>query len=119
MDWILENLSLIGNIVTVVAVAGVWAWMRWSGNRDELERDLQRLLDEGLKFLQDWSGDRMHEVTQEQVWAAADWFYDTYVSGSFLAGRVDKSDMRSLLWGMFCRWRDNHVGARAAIAGEW
>jgi len=119
MEWILDNLAVIANVATILAVAGVWAWQRWSGKRTELERDLERLLDEGLRFMRDWSGDRMHEVTQEQVWTVADWFYDHHGVGTFLETRVDQSSGRSMFWGAFCRWRDNYVGARAAMVGEW
>lgn len=117
MEWVLENLNEVLSVVSLLAVAVVYLYLRYYQSREQLEKDLRQLIRDGMDFLKDWAGDQVAEVTQEQVYQAADWFYRSYVEGTPLGHLVDKEGLRAMFWSAFCRWRDQFVGARAMLLG--
>ena len=113
MDWILANLATILGVLTSLAVGGVWLWVRYRGQQDKLMSDLKQLLQDALAYLQGWAKDRLDEVTQEDVYNVAAWFYDAYVLDSPLKAIVSREQFRALLWSAFERIRGQRVGCSA------
>ena len=116
MEWIIANLETILSVLTVLAVGGTWLWLRYKGQEDKLMGDLKQLLQDALAYLQGWAKDRLDEVTQEDVYNVADWFYDAYVLGSPLEAIVSREQFRTLLWSAFERIRGQKVGCNAFMA---
>lgn len=115
MTWLLENTQLVFTIITVVVVGVGWLCVRYRGQRARLQRDLEKLLHDGLDYLQRWAGDHLDEVTRVDVDRAADLLYDRYVAGTALARLVSRVAFRSALWGAFCEWRKRFAEVRVAI----
>ena len=115
-DWIFANWDTIVSLLTVLAVGGVWLWVRYRGQQDKLLGDLKQLLQDALAYLQGWAKDRLDEVGQEDVYKVADWFYDAYVLGSPLEAIVSREQFRALLWSAFERIRGQKVRCNAFMA---
>lgn len=115
IDWIMENFTLITNVVIVVGVGGVWLWLRYSRDQDRLWADLQQILRDALAFLLDWAHDRLDEVTEADVAKVADWFYEKYVVGTAFERLISREQFRAMLWVAFNRMRGHDVQIRAVM----
>ena len=118
MEWLLDNYEFVFYVVSVIIVVGLYARHRWWHDGDQLNRDLERLLTEGLDFLKGWAGEQAGNVTQEQVWRVADDIYLRYIEGTPLARFVDQARVRGALWGLFTRWRDEFTAEAFALPAK-
>jgi len=118
MEWIAANFDMVLSISTVIVVVGAWLWLRYHGNQDRLYADVKELLRDALEFLRVWAGDRLDEVTQDDVWEAADGFYDRYIRGTSLAHFVSPEQFRKMLWEMFERIRGRELTATMRVIGD-
>ena len=116
MDFVLDNLSTILSALSLVVVAGLWLYMRYSQDQERLRQDLEKLLGEGLSFMQKWAGGQVDEITEKDVAEIADWFYARYVVGSALERFVTQAGLRALFWKAFLKWRDQFTTANAFMA---
>ena len=115
MDWIIANLETILSILSVLAVGGVWLWVRYRGQQDKLMGDLKELLQDALAYLRGWAQDRLDEVGQEDVYAVADWFYGMYILDGPLQAIVSRDQFRALLWSAFERIRGQKIVCNALM----
>jgi hypothetical protein len=111
MDWVVANFGEIMDILIAALVGGAWLWLRYRGQQDRLEADLKMLLNEALDFLRAWAGERLNEVTREDVWKVAEEFYTRYIVGTLLVDIVSLERFRELLWAAFERVRSREVAA--------
>ena len=118
MEWILENSGLVVALLTIAGVVVVVLLQRYKGKRDRLHADLEVILRDGLEFLKGWSGDRMQEVTEEEVHKVADKFFDDYIAGKLVAAIITRERLRATFWQKFCQWRDWFAGFEQALALE-
>jgi len=113
MDYVLDNLSTILSVLSLLGVVLVFLYMLYYKDRERLRQDLEKLLGEGLRFMEKWAGDQVGEVTEEEVVKIADWFYTRYVVGSVLERFVTQAALRALFWEAFLKWRDQFITANA------
>ncbi|MBM4466496.1 MAG: hypothetical protein FJ014_13235 [Chloroflexi bacterium] len=116
MDWLVENLNLVFSLVSLAGVIAVWGYVTYWHDRDRLWRDLEKLVHEGLEYLQEWAAGQLEVVTRDDTDWLADVLYVRYVKGTALDGLVSQEQMRSLLWEAFVVWRDRFVGIKQAIS---
>jgi len=118
MDWLLENVGVIGAVATIVFIVAIVLLQRYKGKRDRLYADLEVILRDGLEFMKGWSGDRMQEVTEEEVHKVANKFFDDYVAGKLVAAIITRERLRGVFWQRFCQWRDWFTSFEQALALE-
>ena len=118
MEWIAANFDVILSISTAGVVAAAWLWLRYHGNQDRLYADVKELLRDALEFLRVWAGDRLDEVTQDDVWDVANGFYDRYILGTSLAHFITPAQFRELLWEMFERIRGRELAVTMRVIGD-
>jgi len=116
MDYVLDNLSTILSVLSLLGVVLVFLYMLYYKDRERLRQDLEKLLGEGLRFMEKWAGDQVGEVTGEDVAEIADWFYTRYVVGSALERFVTQAALRALFWRAFLKWRDQFITANTFMA---
>ena len=115
MDWLIENAHVVFVVVSTAIVVVVFLYLRYGQDRAGLWKDVENLLGDALEYLKGQVGDRMAEVTEEEVHKVADLFYDRFVLGTVLEKVVTREHMRSALWKLFTEWRDWYSAMQFAL----
>lgn len=116
MDWLIEYGGQIVTLVGLALVAGVWGYVRYWRNRDQLRRDLEQLVGDGLEYLKEWAKGQLEAVTAEDIAEVSAWIYEHYVKDTALARVVTQERLYALLLEAFARWRDQFVAMDQAMA---
>lgn len=115
MDWLIENWQVVFQITVIVVVTGLFLYIRYKDNAGRLQGDLEKLLHDGLEYLQGWAGDHVEDVTEEEVCKVANWFYSRYVAGKALERIVSRERLQGLFWLAFTEWRGRFVEVNALM----